>query len=116
MKIKRGWLNVVIVSDPFIRKLNFRFLKRDSPTDVLAFGEDVQRGRDRISGEVVISWDTARRVARRYAKQIEEEFFLYLIHGILHLKGYTDRSLKESRVMEERQSKILLELLNEKKQ
>ncbi|MCM8779174.1 MAG: rRNA maturation RNase YbeY [Candidatus Omnitrophica bacterium] len=116
LKIKNGSLNVVIVSDHFIRKLNRRFLNKDRVTDVLAFGEEGKEGiKNGFLGEVVVSLDTAKRVARRYGKRIEEEFFLYLVHGILHLIGYTDRTLRERKAMEEMQNKIVTQLFYDKK-
>jgi probable rRNA maturation factor len=106
-------LSIVLADDRQIRSLNRRCLKKDRPTDVLAFSmlEAKAIGNSKLLGDVVISLDTAARISRRLKKDSEEEFFLYLIHGILHLIGYRDGSRSERRVMEEMQNKILESIL-----
>ncbi|MCM8783462.1 MAG: rRNA maturation RNase YbeY [Candidatus Omnitrophica bacterium] len=118
LKIKDGVLDVVLVSDVFIRRLNRRFLKKNNYTDVLAFGEAFDNQghkRKNIFGEVIISVDAAKRFAKRYGQRTEREFYLYLIHGILHLLGYNDHTLKQRKTMEELQNVLLSRIIpNEK--
>jgi len=76
-------LEVLFVSDKYIRILNKRFKGRSCATDVLSFElEDV--------GSIAISLDTASRNAKTFGTPLHEEALRYVIHGILHLFGYDD--------------------------
>ena len=77
-------LSVTFVSDQSIAELNFKYLQRSGPTDVLAFSLGV----DPIVGDVYISADTARRNARAYEIPLKEELLRLVIHGTLHVLGY----------------------------
>ena len=93
-----GQLNIVFVTDKRIRALNKKYLNRDRATDVLAFDMRqgcLPKGAEAFFGDVVISAETALGNARRFGTSAEKEIVLYLIHGLLHLLGYTDS--KDSR-------------------
>ena len=68
--------------------MNARFRGRNEPTDVLAFpyGNDA----DGIGGEIVVSAETAERVAAAVDETPERELLRYCVHGLLHLCGYRD--------------------------
>lgn len=102
-------LSIVLTDDHQIKKLNRRYLNKNRATDVLAFSmtEGKRIGSLDLLGDVVISLDTAKKAAQRYNTGFENEFFLYLIHGILHLIGYKDGKVNERKVMEKMQQRIL---------
>src|SRR3990167_5910790 len=76
-------LSLVLVNDMYIRNLNWKYRRKDSATDVLAFPMRDSRGLSGvILGDVVISVETARREARKRKKDFQEELDLYLTHGI----------------------------------
>ncbi len=58
-------------------------------------------------GEIFISVETARRHARRFGNSLAEELRLYVVHGLLHLHGFSDRGRGEARKMEVVQKRIL---------
>lgn len=60
-----------------------------------------------IEGEVVISAETARRNSAVYRVHPRDEVALYLVHGLLHLCGYDDRSPREKRLMRRRETEAL---------
>jgi probable rRNA maturation factor len=60
-----------------------------------------------IGGEIVISAETARRNASAYRVTPLNELSLYLVHGLLHLCGYDDRSPREKRLMRRRESEAI---------
>jgi probable rRNA maturation factor len=80
--------SVALVSDRRIRALNRRYRGHSKATDVLAFPLRNKRGANGYLGDVVISVETARRNARRYAHNPQEEIKLLILHGLLHLLGY----------------------------
>ncbi|MDD0847230.1 rRNA maturation RNase YbeY [Campylobacter sp. 46490-21] len=81
-----GDVELVFVNDDAIRKINQEQRGIDKATDVLSFPyEQVPGG---LMGSVVISTDTASRVADELGHSIECEIALLFLHGILHILGY----------------------------
>jgi probable rRNA maturation factor len=110
-KAKDAEIEIVLLDDKGIRKLNKQFKKEDSATDVLSFRIDRDEfGRKKFLGEVVISLDTARRNSGLFGTEFEYEIVRYVIHGILHLFGYDDLTEKERTRMWQKQEKLLGEL------
>ena len=99
---------VVFVSDDALADLHGRFLQDSSPTDVIAFdlGEDGQGP----AGEVYVSLDCARRVAKLRRVPLERELALYVIHGCLHLCGFDDHDDAEGERMRRAESELLAAL------
>ena len=65
-------VDVAVVDDPVIRRLNARYLRRRKTTDVLAFDLEAP-GPSRLMGEVIVCADTARRQARRVGVSVALE-------------------------------------------
>src|SRR6266545_3681998 len=101
-------VHVSVVDDAAIRRLNSRYLRRRTTTDVLAFDLDVP-GPSRLLGEVIVSADTARRQARQAGVPVALELDLLVVHGLLHLAGWDDHEPREARLMHERAREILAE-------
>ena len=81
-----GDVELVFVNDDEMRKINRSQRGIDKATDVLSFPyEQVPGG---LMGSVVISTDTASRVASELGHNIECEIALLFLHGILHILGY----------------------------
>ena len=81
-----GDVELVFVNDDEIRKINHEHRGIDKATDVLSFPyEQVPGG---LMGSVVISTDTASRVASELGHSIECEIALLFLHGVLHILGY----------------------------
>jgi len=83
-------VSIAVVDDCTIHELNRRFLQHDYPTDVLSFVLEQQDGR--LEGEVIVSTDTAVAQAGEYGVQPADELLLYVVHGVLHLVGFDDKS------------------------
>ena len=105
-------VHVSVVDDPAIRRLNARYLRRRTTTDVLAFDLEADfhtTGPSRLLGEVIVCADTARRQARRVGVSVALELDLLVVHGLLHLAGWDDHEPREARLMHEREREILAE-------
>ena len=103
-------LSVVLVSDSQMSQLHERFMKDDSPTDVLTFPlEENSRGKA-SSGEIVINVAQALRQSRRRGIPVQNELLLYALHGMLHLKGMDDRTDSQYRRMHRLEDRILTKL------
>jgi probable rRNA maturation factor len=106
---KRARVSVALVDDKTIAELNKKYLGRRGPTDVLAFPYD-EGPQSKDLGEIVISVDTARKVARRRKKSIKKEIYLYALHGLLHLLGYDHNTQNEARKMRKKEIAALATL------
>ena len=111
-KIKgKGEITICFINDTLIRKLNKKYLKKDSPTDVLAFNIADPKERGGLYADILISTDTALRNAKTFNTTPLYELKLYSIHGLLHLLGYDhEKSLAEQRKMEKLEKEILAKL------
>ena len=96
-------LELISLTNKDIRPINKRYKGEDRPTDVLSFDLDGM-------GEIFISIDKALANSKIFKTTLEEEFTLYVIHGILHLTGYDDESRTGRVKMEAKQGKILEEI------
>jgi len=105
-------VDVTVVDDSAIRRLNARYLRRRRTTDVLAFDLEADfhaTGPSRLMGEVIVCADTAKRQARRVGVSVALEIDLLVVHGLLHLAGWDDHEPREARLMHEREREILAE-------
>jgi len=87
----RDEVSILLVDDREIRDMNRTYLKRDRPTNVIAFPMHEGPFRDlhpRLLGDVVISIETAARDAAKEGVTLEDEILFLMIHGVLHLLGY----------------------------
>lgn len=91
-----GVINIIFCSDDYLLDLNQRFLDRNTLTDVIAFDYDEE---DSVSGDVFISIERIRENAESFGQSFENEVNRVIIHGILHLCGYSDKSPEEKALM-----------------
>jgi len=99
-------LEVALVGDAMMARLNRRYHDQGGSTDVLTFPSALGPG-SRVIGEVVISLPRARVQARRFGQPMRREVALLLVHGVLHLRGYDDRTPAAAARMQARAEAIL---------
>jgi len=100
-------VDVLVIDDLAIKRLNRIHRGVDRRTDVLAFPLETHGTPSPLVGQIVISAETARRQARRLDVALATELDLLVTHGVLHLVGYDDRDSVEARLMHEREREIL---------
>jgi probable rRNA maturation factor len=100
----RKILNVILVDNAEIRRLNREFRGLDKPTDVLSFdnAED-----EHELGDVFISLEKAREQAAEYGHSFERELGFLACHGFLHCNGYDHQNPEEETTMFALQETIL---------
>lgn len=81
-------LSITFVTTGAIRSMNRVHLRRNRPTDVIAFGFRAANGRSPIVGDVYIAPDVARASARANQLPVREELVRLVVHGTLHVLGY----------------------------
>ena len=101
-----GTISFLFCDNKCIRSLSRKYFKKSSNTDVISFPlrDNVD---DNYWGEVVVSVEQAVNVAKSYGNSWQKEFMLYIIHGILHLTGYTDVKAKDRAKMKKKENQIL---------
>ncbi len=93
-------VSVVLVSDRRIAAIHQEFMNAPDPTDVITFQH----------GEIFISVETAKRQARAYETSLQHELRLYLVHGLLHLHGYNDKTKAGAAEMKRLQERVVAKL------
>lgn len=95
-KHESGEITVIFCSDDYLHRMNVEHLGHDTLTDIITF--DYSQGR-LVSGDLFISIDRVRENARELNQRPEDELHRVMVHGVLHLCGYKDKSLKDSKLM-----------------
>ena len=101
-------VSYVFCTDEFLLKLNQQYLKHDTLTDILTFtlsGTSLP-----IVSEIYISLERVKENAQNLKVNYEDELHRVMIHGILHLCGYEDHSLKEKSKMRSKEDFYLSKL------
>ena len=93
---KISLLSYVFCTDEYLLELNRQFLDHDTLTDILTFPYKDPSG---IKGEVYISVNRVRENANELNVEFTEELKRVMIHGVLHLLGYTDGTREEKEIM-----------------
>jgi len=103
---KIGELSYIFCSDDYILNVNKQYLNHDYYTDIITF--NYNEG-DTVSGDIFISVDTVKSNATAYGNGVfKDELERVIIHGVLHLIGFNDKTEQEQKLMT-KQEDIALE-------
>jgi len=83
-------LNIIFCSDDYLRSINRDYLKHDYYTDIVTF--ELSDGKDPIEGEIYVSVDRVIENASTFGVPRVKELHRVIIHGVLHLCGYKDKT------------------------
>lgn len=106
-------VDVSIVNNEEIHRVNVSYRHIDRPTDVISFAffddknEKVIEGVPSLLGQILISYEKAEEQAKEYGHSINREMSFLFVHGMLHLLGYDHMNKKDEEVMFSLQNKIL---------
>ena len=84
-----GLVNFIFCSDEYLRQINLQYLNHSSYTDIVTFDNSESTGI--VEGDIFISVDRVKDNAIKFSRPFQEELHSVLIHGILHLVGYSDK-------------------------
>ncbi len=98
-----GEISFIFLDDPAISRVHAQFFNDPTPTDTITFQH----------GEILIGAETAERAARELGVSIESELILYALHGLLHLRGFEDKTEVGFATMQNLQEKLVVTLRSE---
>ena len=100
-----GFISISFCSDKHLLKMNKSVLQHDYFTDIITF--QLNEENEAIEGDIYISIDRVKDNAKTLKIRWENELKRVLVHGILHLCGYKDKTKKESELMRKKENEYL---------
>lgn len=98
-------LNFIFCSDAYLLEMNQQFLQHDTYTDIITF--DHSEKENQIAGDIFISIERVKENAQTFKISTFDELCRIIIHGVLHLLGYGDKSKAEKSLMTEKENAYL---------
>tara|TARA_B110000305_G_scaffold176791_1_gene195710 strand:+ start:671 stop:1099 length:429 start_codon:yes stop_codon:yes gene_type:complete len=99
-----GELSFIFCSDEYIKKINIKYLTHHFFTDVITFDYSKEK---LLFGDVYISIERVKENSKTYKTSFNEEMFRVIIHGVLHLCGFDDKTKEEKSLMRSKENDFL---------
>ncbi|MCD6018090.1 MAG: rRNA maturation factor [Bacteroidetes bacterium] len=99
-----GTINYIFCSDEELLEINIRHLNHNTYTDIITFDYTESK---KISSDIFISVDRVAENAKKFNVTFEEELHRVMIHGVLHLCGYKDKSKADADLMRQKENQAL---------
>jgi probable rRNA maturation factor len=95
---KKPWyINFIFCRDDYLLELNKTYLNHSTLTDIITF--PYNDNPETVSGDIYISIERVRENATKYRQEFNQELKRVMVHGVLHLIGYSDKRKKEKAQM-----------------
>ena len=108
-------VDLIIVDDAYIQRINRDYRGHDRPTDVISFayGEETTplEAAEGVAGEIYLSYETLERDARDRGVDAGNLFLRTGVHGLLHVLGYDHKTDTDASKMEGEEKRLLLDYL-----
>ena len=95
-----GEITIFFCNDEYILEMNQKYLNHDYCTDILTFDYSTN---NIISGDLLISTETVQYNAIKYKTQLPTELSRVVVHGVLHLLGFDDKTTNQQKIMRDRE-------------
>ncbi|WP_378180149.1 rRNA maturation RNase YbeY [Aquimarina sp. SS2-1] len=102
---KEGELSFIFCNDNYLLKINQEFLNHNTFTDIISFDNSLG---EELHGDIFISTERVKENASIYLVSDEEELKRVIIHGVLHLCGYKDKTDEDKTLMRQKEDEKLL--------
>jgi probable rRNA maturation factor len=93
-------LNYIFCSDDYLLDINIKYLGHDYYTDIITF--PYKEG-DELESDLYISLDRVKENAHDFMVTFDNELKRVMVHGLLHLMGYGDKSSDQTKIMREKE-------------
>lgn len=100
-----GDINIVFCTDSYLYDLNMEYLNHDTLTDIITF--QYSNENEPLSGDIFISLDRVQDNANDFSAEFDHELNRVIIHGVLHLIGYKDKTDAEKEQMRSKEDYYL---------
>ncbi|MGF7137919.1 rRNA maturation RNase YbeY [Roseimarinus sediminis] len=101
---RTGEVSFIFCSDPYLLQINKEYLNHDYFTDIITFNYNTD---NELSGDIFISLDTVRENAKEYKVSFSDELRRVIIHGILHLVGFDDKTKEQKQIMRQKEEEAM---------
>jgi len=98
-------LTYIFCSDAYLLKMNQQYLDHDTYTDIITFDNSSEK--KTITGDIFISVERIRENAAKFSQTFVDELHRVIIHGVLHLLGYKDKTPADNKKMTQMEDKYL---------
>jgi probable rRNA maturation factor len=103
-------LTYVFCSDTYLLSINQQYLQHDYFTDIITFDNSISE--TSIHGDIFISIDRVKENSRDFSQPFENELYRVMVHGLLHLCGYKDKTESEQKLMRQKEDTYISLRLN----
>lgn len=103
-KRELGYLSYIFCSDEYLLNINKEYLDHDYYTDIITFNYNEGNS---LSGDLFISWERIKDHADEMGVGFFDELCRVMVHGVLHLVGYNDKTDREQSLMTEMEDRML---------
>jgi rRNA maturation RNase YbeY len=100
-----GFISISLCSDKHLLKINKSVLQHDYYTDIITF--QLNEKQEAIEGDLYISIDRVKDNAKTLKIRWGDELKRVMVHGVLHLCGYKDKTKKDSELMRKKENECL---------
>lgn len=94
-------LTYIFCTDDYLLTINQTYLQHDYYTDIITFPYDAAEGE--VMGDIFISVDRVQENATQYGHPFAEELYRVIVHGLLHLIGFNDKTKEEAQSMRQQE-------------
>lgn len=98
-------ITYIFCSDTYLLQINQQYLDHDTYTDIITFDNSEEEGK--IIGDIFISIERIRENALKFKVSETEELHRVIIHGVLHLLGYKDKTAASKEKMTQKEDEYL---------
>ncbi|RNC92288.1 MAG: rRNA maturation RNase YbeY [Allomuricauda sp.] len=103
-KKELGALNYIFCNDLYLSEINLKYLHHNTLTDIITFDYATV---GEISGDIFISTERVEENAMMFEVSFEEELKRVMVHGVLHLMGYDDKTTPQKEVMRNKENELI---------
>ena len=99
-------LSISFINSEELREINKEYLNHDYETDVITF--NYSKKLKEIDGEILVSFEEAKRNAKKFNVTYGKELSRLVVHGMLHLLDFDDNNKENKKIMKQTENKLTL--------